>query len=98
MNKIYKTNAVRNPLERKQKTTLHFMLGLFMFFAFCGLQAQTQRIPTGDGNFTNGSTFASNGWTVANQGVSPVKWAVGTGASGTSQTGHVTSGSASVTL
>jgi len=85
MTKFYKTNAVRNSLERKQKTTLNIMLGFFMFFAFCGVQAQTQRIPAGDGNFTNGSTFASNGWTVANQGVSPVKWAVGTAASGTSQ-------------
>ena len=61
--------------------------------------AQTTHInPLGDGGFNNGSTFASNGWTVANQGVSPVKWAVGTAASGTLSVGSVTASSASVTL
>lgn len=61
--------------------------------------AQTTIInPLGDGGFNNGNTFAANGWTVANQGVSPVKWAVGTAASGTTSTGSVTLASTSVTL
>uniref|UniRef100_UPI0037C067CA beta strand repeat-containing protein n=1 Tax=Flavobacterium sp. TaxID=239 RepID=UPI0037C067CA len=99
MNKIYKTNAVRNSLERKQKTTLHFMLGFFMFFAFCGLQAQTTLInPATEGGFNSGSTFAANGWTVANEGTGPIKWALGTAASGITASGATTSGSATFTL
>jgi hypothetical protein len=99
MNKIYKTNAVRNSLERKQKTTLHFMLGFFMFFAFCGLQAQTTLInPATDGGFNSGSTFAANGWTVANEGTGPIKWALGTAASGITASGATTAGSATFTL
>ncbi len=85
-------------LEKKPKTNSFIFMVLMLLIAVTGMQAQTQRIPAGDGNFSNGSTFADNGWTVANQGVSPVKWAVGTAASGTSQTGNVTSGSAAVTL
>ena len=84
--------------EKTPKTNGFILMVLMLLFAFTGIQAQTQRIPAGDGNFTNGSTFAANGWTVANQGVSPVKWAVGTAASGTSQTANVTAASSSVTL
>jgi hypothetical protein len=73
-------------LEKQPKTNSFVLMVLMLLFAVTGMQAQTQRIPAGDGNFSNGSTFAANGWTVANQGVSPVKWAVGTAASGTSQT------------
>lgn len=85
-------------LEKKPETNGFVLMVLMLLFAVTGIQAQTQRIPAGDGNFTNGSTFAANGWTVANQGVSPVKWAVGTAASGTSQTGNVVAASTSVTL
>jgi hypothetical protein len=85
-------------LEKKTKINSFVLMVLMLLFAVTGIQAQTQRIPAGDGNFTNGSTFAANGWTVANQGVSPVKWAVGTAASGTSQTANVTAASTSVTL
>jgi hypothetical protein len=85
-------------LEKKPKTNGFVLMVLMLLFAEAGIQAQTQRIPAGDGNFSNGSTFAANGWTVANQGVSPVKWAVGTAASGTSQTANVTAASTSVTL
>jgi hypothetical protein len=85
-------------IEKKSKTNSFVLMVLMLLSAVTDMQAQTQRIPAGDGNFSNGSTFAANGWTVANQGVSPVKWAVGTAASGTSQTGNVTSGSTSVTL
>ena len=99
MNKIYKTNAVRNPLERKQKMTLNIMLGFFMFFVFFGLQAQTTLInPATDGGFNSGSTFAANGWTVANEGTGPIKWALGNAASGITATGATTAGSATFTL
>ncbi len=84
--------------EKTPKTNGFILMVLMLLFAFTGIQAQTQRIPAGDGNFTNGSTFAANGWTVANEGVSPVKWALGTAASGTSSVGSVTAASASVTL
>ena len=56
--------------------------------------AQTTLInPLGDGGFNNGNTFAANGWTVANQGVNPSKWVVGTAVSATT-----TASAASVTL
>jgi hypothetical protein len=99
MTKIYKTNAVRNPLERKQKTTLNIMLGIFMFFVFFGLQAQTTLInPATDGGFNSGSTFAANGWTIANEGTGNIKWALGTAASGITQACATTSTSATITL
>ena len=86
------------PIGQKAKSNSFAVLVLMLLFAVTSIQAQTQRIPSGDGNFSNGSTFAANGWTVANQGVSPVKWDVGTAASGTSSVGSVTAASASVTL
>jgi hypothetical protein len=68
-------------------------------FSVASLNAQTTIInPATDGGFNLGSTFAANGWTVANQGTSSVKWAVGSAASGTTSVGSVTSASASVTL
>ena len=63
--------------------------------------AQTTHInPLGDGGFNNGSTFASNGWTVANQGVNPSKWVVGTAVSATTTAtaASVTSASTTITL
>jgi hypothetical protein len=84
--------------EQKTKTTRFVFSILMVLFAITGSQSQTQRIPVGDGNFSNGTTFAANGWTVANQGVSPVKWAVGAAASGTSSVGSTTNTSTSVTL
>ena len=63
--------------------------------------AQTTHInPLGDGGFNNGSTFASNGWTVANQGVNPSKWVVGTAVSSTTtaSAASVTSASTTITL
>ena len=79
------SSTCEKPIEKKAKSKSFAMLVLMLLFAVTSIQAQTQRIPSGDGNFSNGLTFASNGWTVANQGVSPVKWAVGTAASGTTQ-------------
>jgi hypothetical protein len=99
MTKIYKTNEVFNPLEKKQKMTLHVLLGFFMFFTFFGLQAQTTLInPATEGGFNSGATFASNGWMVGNEGTGPIKWALGTAASGMTATAATTAGSAIITL
>jgi hypothetical protein len=99
MTNFYKSVvACFNP-EEKQKKTMQLMLTFFLLFSVFELQAQTTIInPAAEGGFNSGSTFESNGWTVANQGVSPVKWAVGTAASGTTSVGLVTAASTSVTL
>ena len=80
-----------------------FKLGVVMMllFAINSIQAQTTIInPAGDGGFNNGSTFAANGWSVANQGVNPSKWVVGTGVSATTTatTASVVSGTNTLTL
>ncbi|WP_396166964.1 beta strand repeat-containing protein [Flavobacterium sp.] len=86
MTNFYKIGVTSFQSQKKQKSILHVMFTFFMFFFVIGVQAQTTIInPATDGGFNLGNTFAANGWTVANQGVSPVKWAVGAGASGTSQ-------------
>ncbi|TGD59498.1 T9SS type A sorting domain-containing protein [Flavobacterium humi] len=54
--------------------------------------------PATDGGFNSGNTFAANGWTVANEGSGPIKWAVGNAASGITATGATTNGSPTVTL
>jgi hypothetical protein len=86
-----------------KSSTNGFKLGvvLTLLFAITSIQAQTTIInPSGDGGFNNGSTFAANGWTVANQGVNPSKWVVGTAVSATTTatTASVVSGTTSLTL
>ena len=72
---------------------------MMVLFAVTGIKAQTTIInPATDGGFNLGNTFSANGWTVANEGVSPVKWAVGSAASGTTAVGATTNTSATVTL
>ena len=74
---------------------------VFLIFVSFNIDAQTTIIsPAGDGGFNNGSTFAANGWTVANQGVNPSKWVVGTGVSATTTAtvATVTSGTNLLTL
>jgi hypothetical protein len=64
--------------------SIGFKLGVVLMFLFAltSTQAQTTIIdPAGDGGFNNGSTFAANGWTVANQGSGDTKWALGTAVS-----------------
>ena len=82
------------------KFQMKLFLTTVLFFCIANvIQAQTTLInPATDGGFNSGSTFASNGWTLANEGVSPVKWALGTAASGTTSIGDLTSASATVTL
>ena len=69
-------------LKKKSKP-----IGLFGFVATLLLtvaaQAQTDRIPVADGSFSNPGSFAGNGWQVANEGVNPSKWVVGTAVSAT---------------
>ena len=99
MTNFYKIVVASLKSKKKQKKTKHVMLTFFLLFSVFVAQAQTTIIdPSTDGGFNLGSSFAANGWTVANQGVSPVKWAVGTAASGTSSVGSVTAASTSVTL
>ena len=90
--------SFEKPIEQKTKSNGFAFMVLMFLFAITGIQAQTPRIPSGDGTFSNGSTFAANGWTVANQGTSPVKWALGTAASGTSSVGSTTTALTAVTL
>jgi type IX secretion system substrate protein/Ig-like domain-containing protein len=85
---------------KKQTQLLHSMFLVLSFFCFSNnLFSQTTLInPLTDGGFNSGSTFAANGWTVANEGSGPIKWTVGTAASGTTSVGATTSGSTTVTL
>lgn len=88
-----------NHIEQKPKSFGFTWLVLMLLFAITGIQAQTTIInPATDGGFNLGSTFAANGWTVANEGVSPVKWAVGNAASGTTSVGTTANASSAVTL
>ncbi|WP_409688663.1 beta strand repeat-containing protein, partial [Flavobacterium sp.] len=64
--------------EHKTSSVGFALVVLLLLFALTSMKAQTQLIPVSDGAFDSGSTFAANGWTVANDGVGPVKWVVGT--------------------
>ncbi len=77
--------------KRKPSSSWLGLLALFLMCFVTNTQAQTILIGTGTGtsgggDFSKGSTFAANGWTVANDGVGAVKWAVGTAATGTNST------------
>lgn len=94
-------NKVIDYFDFKKPTgLLHSMFLMLSLFCFSdSLFSQTTLInPATDGGFNSGNTFAANGWTVANEGAGPIKWAVGTAASGTNAVGATTSGSATVTL
>ena len=96
---LHSSPSGQKPNEQKPKSFGFVWLVLMLFSALTGMQAQTTIInPATDGGFNLGSTFAANGWTVANEGVSPVKWAVGSAASGFTAVGSTTNASASVTL
>ena len=85
-----------------KNATKEFFKKLMVFAFFClagNLYSQTTLInPAAEGGFNLGNTFAANGWTVANEGTGPIKWVVGTAASGTTSVGSMTSGSATITL
>ncbi|QBZ98932.1 T9SS type A sorting domain-containing protein [Flavobacterium sangjuense] len=71
------------------------LLILMTVFSISGMQAQTTLInPAAEGGFNSGSTFAANGWTVANEGIGAVKWVVGTAVN----SGAITGNSAYVSL
>ncbi|NMH26037.1 beta strand repeat-containing protein [Flavobacterium solisilvae] len=61
---------------------------MMLLFASVNVKAQTQLIPTSDGAFETGNTFAANGWTVANDGNGAVKWVVGTAVNSGAITGN----------
>lgn len=92
---------VLNRFVSKNKTNQFFkklmVLSLFCFAS--SLYSQSTLInPAAEGGFNLGNTFAANGWTVANEGTGPIKWAVGTAASGTTSVGSMTTGSPTITL
>ena len=96
-------SSSKKSLKDVKSSSNGFKLGvvLMLLFAITSIQAQTTIInPAGDGGFNNGSTFAANGWTVANQGVNPSKWVVGTAVSATTTatTASVVSGTTTLTL
>ena len=74
MTNFYKSNVVSFQINKKEKALLNLCVAFFMFFSLFVTHAQTTIInPAAEGGFNLGNTFAANGWTVANQGVSPVK-------------------------
>ena len=101
MQKKLQRNKVMDYFNFKKRTKLlrsmFLILSLFCFSE--SLFSQTTLINSAtDGGFNSGSTFAANGWTVANEGTGPIKWSVGTAASGTTAIGTLTSASSTVTL
>ena len=99
MTNFYKNTVASFQTKKQQNGMLQIALCFFLFFSVFVLQAQTTLInPATDGGFNSGTTFAANGWTVANEGTGPIKWALGTAASGISQACATTAGSATITL
>ncbi len=99
MTNFYKIGVTSFQSQKKQKSILHVMFAFFMFFFVIGVQAQTTIInPATDGGFNSGTTFASNGWMVGNEGTGNIKWALGTAASGITQACATTANSATITL
>jgi hypothetical protein len=99
MTNFYKIGVTSFQSQKKQKNILHIMFAFFMFFFVIVVQAQTTIInPATDGGFNSGTTFASNGWMVGNEGTGNIKWALGTAASGITQACATTSASATITL
>jgi len=73
------TNNYSN--KTTKKTVAKFLLPLLMvLIASFGAWAQSTTLidPAGGGGFNNGTTFAANGWTVANYASSVNQWVVGT--------------------
>jgi len=61
----------------RRKGLFSYLTLFFAVFSFVFTQGQTTLIsPTGDGGFSNGATFAANGWTNASSANNP--WVVGT--------------------
>ncbi|SEQ03010.1 Ig-like domain-containing protein [Flavobacterium urocaniciphilum] len=101
MNEKLLSVKVFNCFESRLQSNWLFstVLVLFLFCFSNELYSQTTLInPATDGGFNLGNTFAANGWTVANEGTGPIKWYLGTAASGTTSVGDTTSGSTTVTL
>jgi hypothetical protein len=57
-------------------------LALLLLTGISGFSQEILIDPAGDGGFESGTTFESNGWTVANQSQPNKKWVVGTGQEG----------------
>ncbi|MCL9805798.1 T9SS type A sorting domain-containing protein [Flavobacterium amniphilum] len=101
MHKKLPFNKVIKYFVFKDRDKLLYSVFLILsLFCFSGsLFSQTTLInPLTNGGFNLGNTFAANGWTVANEGTGPIKWTVGTAASGTTSVGTTTASSATVVL
>ena len=75
---LQETNARNEEFATKKGSSFKslLLLAVFALFASISMQGQTTLIsPTGDGGFENGTTFAANGWSVANSVNNP--WIVG---------------------
>lgn len=70
------------------------MVLLFLFATASSIGQTTIINPATDGGFNLGTSFAANGWTVANEGTGLVNWAVGTAV----ESGAITGNSAYVSL
>jgi len=75
MNTI-KQNSIAKPHSLVKWWNAWILTALMAVFSF-GSFAQTDRIPVADGNFSNGTTMAANGWNVSN--LASHSWVVGTG-------------------
>lgn len=91
MQKKLQLNKVIDYFDFKKQTRLLKSTFLVLSF-FCfpnSLFSQTTLInPATDGGFNSGSTFAANGWTVANEGTGIIKWAVGSAVNSGAITGN----------
>ncbi|WP_313806815.1 T9SS type A sorting domain-containing protein [Flavobacterium sp.] len=98
--KLQQSKVINRFVASKEDGQFHNKFLALLFFCFSNaVFSQTTIInPATDGGFNSGSTFEANGWTVANQGTGPVKWTVGSAASGTTSVGNTTVSSATVTL
>ncbi len=75
--------VVGNPPDTAASRTLQsWLTNLLLIVCFLtigsSLNAQVLIDPAGDGGFNNGTTFASNGWTVSNFATSTNRWETGT--------------------
>ncbi len=79
------TNCPSTATRNNNTKSAQFMRWLFLLLTVASfsvnVNAQTLIDPAGDGGFNNGTTLASNGWTVANYASSTNQWVAGTAVS-----------------
>ncbi len=89
LKKLQSTKVIDFFDSKKRARLLHSTFLVLSFFCLSDGFSQTTLInPATDGGFNSGSTFAANGWTVANEGTGMIKWAVGTAVNSGAITGN----------